>query len=256
MARKIHPRVWIQPSGYVSGTFFLLLAALVPLSWHWGTSSPSWKLDQIWVLGAELRPEGFYRAFFEPDSALATYQVDLPPLLDSLERDPYVKGARVSHVFPDVIKLELVERRPLAALNTHPILLIDEEGVILPMTDPKLLTRVPMLSNMNTAPELYPIGEQTLSVKVLDAVHLLATVQNEFPRLYRELSGIRFNPRDEVEMILTEHPTRIFLGAEDFRRKIISLREFRRALPTGVSLSSFQSLDLRFAKQIVAKEWM
>jgi len=181
--------------------------------------------------------------------------MDMEGIVQKLEDDPYIKGVRISRHFPDAVKMEILEREPIAALNTDPLRLVDREGVVLPVIRPEMLVHLPMLSNMNAAKELYPLGRQTLSVKVLDAVSVIQTVRNIFPKLYAEISEVRFNTSDELELVLTQHPTRIFLGDRDVKAKLLTLREFKRVLPPTVSLSSFHTLDLRYDNQIIAKDW-
>ncbi len=255
MATRRSKTTLIQPSLATGVAFIIITLIALPLALTWAGFTHKLDLKEIWVLGAQLNDEESYRDYLSIDVDSSLLTLDIDAAVHALENDPYIKGVRLSRQFPDAIKMEILERKPIAALNTDPIHLVDREGVILPVNHPEMVVQLPMLSNMNPAKELYPMGQQTLSIKVLDAVGIVGEILDLFPQLYKEISEVRFNSKDDLELVLTQHPTRIFLGNSQFRKKIITLREFKRVLPPSVPLTSFRSLDLRFDKQIIAKDW-
>lgn len=255
MARRHPITPLLHPSLPTGIMFILIFALMIPLAVAWAGFSHQLDLENIWVLGAQLNSEQSYRDYLDAETDSTLLSLDMDSIVKAMEADPYIKGVRISRYFPDALKMEVLERRPIAALNTDPIRLIDREGVVLPLSHPEILVRLPMLSNMNPASELYPLGRQALSVKVLDAVSVVQLVLDIFPPLYDEISEVRFNSRDELELVLTQHPTQIFLGDRDVRHRLSTLREFKRVLPPTVPLTSFRTLDLRFDKQIIARNW-
>ena len=255
MAKRQQKNGRIQPSVTTGLVFTLLLVIAIPLALAWAGFTHRLEVKDIWVLGAQLNNEETYRDYLltEEDSSLLA--LDMEGAVKSLESNPYIKGVRLSRFFPDVVQMEILERKPIAALNIDPIRLVDKDGVVLPVNHPEMITHMPMLSNFNPASELYPVGQQSLSIKVLDAVSIVDEVMNIFPPLYSELSEVRFNQQDELELVLTQHPTEIYMGTGDYKHKLEVLRQFKHSLPAMVPLSSFKSLDLRFDKQIIAKDW-
>ena len=84
--------------------------------------------------------------------------IDLADLSERLEQNAFVKAARISKHYPNLIKVDIVEREPIAILNNKVQLMIDDEAVILPhnsFTDNAL---IPVLSGFNPAHDLYPEG--------------------------------------------------------------------------------------------------
>ncbi|MBT6710145.1 MAG: FtsQ-type POTRA domain-containing protein, partial [Candidatus Marinimicrobia bacterium] len=59
-------------------------------------------------------------------------QVRLNDISDLMESHPYVKAARVSHQFPGIIQIEIMEREPIAILKSQPMVMLDADGVVLP----------------------------------------------------------------------------------------------------------------------------
>ena len=50
----------------------------------------------------------------------------------AIEDHPYVKAARVSKHYPSEIRIEIMEREPIAIVNIDPMFLLDESGFVLP----------------------------------------------------------------------------------------------------------------------------
>ena len=47
-----------------------------------------------------------------------------------IETHPYVEAARISNRYPDIIMIEIVERRPIAILGIDPLTMIDSNGYL------------------------------------------------------------------------------------------------------------------------------
>ena len=95
--------------------------------------------------------------------------LSLSDIQHNLQQLGWVKSARVSRVYPDALRLDLVERRPLALLQTaagHR--LIDETGALIFGANPAEFSHLPVLSgdgaaeqakfiieSLRTEPDLY-----------------------------------------------------------------------------------------------------
>ena len=113
---------------------------------------------------------------------------------------------------------------------------------------------IPIMSGFNTARGLYPIGHQTVSQKVLESVKLIAYIIEYFPHIYDNLSEVTLNSNDEFVLILANYPTKVILGTERFYEKIQILNSFAETLPENKGLHHFTILDLRYNRQIIARE--
>ena len=133
-------------------------------------------------------------------------------------------------------------------------LMIDNEGIILPGGSYSENYLIPVLSGFNSAKELYPEGEKTFSIKVKEAVEILKILSLKYPDLYENISELTLNKDDEYVMILANRPTRVILGKKDINRKLYILNSFDKALGQR-QLTDFRLLDMRYQKQLVAREW-
>lgn len=230
-------------------------SALMWGAWWWAGTCRLFQLERILVQGSNLLPEEDYQRLLGDLEGVGIHELDLTDIRILLEAHPLVKAVRVSRRYPRTIRVEVVERSPLAILNLDPHLLIDAEGVILPdagLSDDLL---VPVLSGFNPARELYPPGQKTLSIKVHQAVALLNQIQVQYPSLYYNLSEITLNVHDEFVLILAERPTRVILGRDRMGSKLAILKAFQQTLAGRLKLTDYALLDIRYAKQMVAREW-
>ena len=154
------------------------------------------------------------------------------------------------------LNIDIVEREPIAIINNKKKFMIDSEAIILPNRNSFFESAlIPMLSGFNPANDLYPEGDITLSIKVKEAIKILDFIQLNFNELFNEIAELRINKDDEFEIILSEEPTIVILGQGDFHNKINILKKFDEALGQR-QLTDYRLLDMRYSKQLVAREWI
>ncbi len=170
----------------------------------------------------------------------------------SIVDHPYVKAARVSKHYPSEIRIEIMERQPIAIVNIEPMVLLDEFGFVLPDLGNLNNYDLPIMSNFNSDKELYPSGDKAKSVKVIECISLLSKLKRQYVGLYDNLSEIKVSSSNEIELILADQPTQIFLGNEDINFRINILREFEKELKPK-TISNFSYVDIRYDNQVIAK---
>ena len=90
------------------------------------------------------------------------------------------------------------------------------------------------------------------SAKII--LHFLA---DEYPRLFENISELRLNNQDDFEIILLEQPTKVVLGKNQLIKKINVLMKFKNQLQLfNKNITDYKKLDLRYDRQIVAREWI
>ena len=131
--------------------------------------------------------------------------------------------------------------------------MLDKNGYVLPnIINPNHLS-LPIMSNYNTEMELYPIGEKVLSIKAKQSIEWISLIQNNYQFLYNNLSEIRLQSGENIELILLDEPTKILMGNTRFNEKIEILKEFKINLNPYKRLTDFSYLDMRYKNQIIAK---
>ena len=132
--------------------------------------------------------------------------------------------------------------------------MIDDEAVVLPGKKYSEDYLIPVLSGFNSAIELYPQGEKTYSIKVKEAVDILKKLSIHYADLYENISELTLNKDDEYVLILADRPTRVVLGKDNISLKFDILKSFDKALGQR-QLTDFRLIDMRYNKQLVAREW-
>ena len=173
-------------------------------------------------------------------------------IAELIEDHPYVNAVRVSKHYPSEIKIEIMEREPIAIVNIDPMLLLDENGFVLPDLGNLNDHDLPIMSNFNEDKELYPYGNKAISIKVIECISLLSKLKNQYEGLYNNLSEIKMSSDNEIEMILADQPTQIFIGDKNINYRINVLKEFEKELEPK-TISGFSYIDIRYDNQVIAK---
>ncbi|MEE9166775.1 MAG: FtsQ-type POTRA domain-containing protein [Candidatus Neomarinimicrobiota bacterium] len=228
--------------------------ALITFAFHWANATEHFRLRRIVVTGNQFLEKEELLNLVEMSQSATLTQIDPEGLQEKLEDHPYIKAARVSSNYPSTLSIDIIERKPIAYINHVPFLMVDEDGVVLPLKDGELEFDIPTLSGFNPASELYLAGERCLSRKVLETVDFLNLVTVEFPDLYGDISEVQINATDEYVLFLSQHPTRIYLGSTPSALKIRVLRQFSHIITGARTLHDYSYVDLRYEKQIVVRE--
>ena len=233
----------------------LSVSAVLSLIWAsfcWSRFKGSLSITDVKFTETDVLDTHIYRAVLGEIIGTSSDQVSLREIGDLIESHPYVKAARISHHYPGIIKVEIKERKPIALLKTDPMVLLDREGFVLPDVGNLNNYNLPIMTNFNPEPELYPAGEMALSVKVKDCISWLSRIHNNYTSLYNNLSELKMTSTNEMELILSDHPTHIYLGQDKVWSRINTLKQFEKKLQPK-KISDISYLDMRYENQIIAK---
>ena len=244
--------IWFK--AIISALGFSAIFSLIWSAFWWSDYHNTLIIKNVVFSNTVILDKQNYRNTFGDLIGASIDEINLTRVTELVESHPYVLAARVSHRYPGTIMIEIMERTPIAILNTQPMVMLDEEGYILPDMENMGDFLVPSLSNFNPAPELYPAGEKVLSIKVKESIEWLSHLRREYSFLYDNLSEIRLVSDNDIELILAEEPTKILLGNEDLWTKIEILKQFRLDLKPNKELTDFSYLDMRYINQIIAKD--
>lgn len=233
--------------------FIFSIIATICLSYYWSSLKETISFSDISISRTSILSESTYERFILnlKDTNKSFFKI----INNSIETHPYIKAARVSKHFPNKILIELIERKPIAFLKAKDLLIatIDIDGFILPIQGNIRNFNLPVMSNINPDPKFYPNGKKVLSKKVEECISWLALINKKHINLYDNISEINMTSLNEIEIILYDHPTNIYLGQKNFISRIGTLIEFQKVLHPK-QLSDFAYLDMRYKNQIIAKE--
>ena len=251
MTRKKKQKInWIRM--IISFISVSMVIALIWTAFWWSEFRNSLVNDQVKFGKTTVLESRVYEATLGNIIGISSEQIRLNDISDLMESHPYVKAARVSHQYPGTIQIEILERQPIALLKMDPMVMLDAEGVVLPTLNNFGDFNLPVLTNFNPEPELYPAGEKALSIKVRECIDWLSRIQVEYESLYDNLSEMKMTSTNEMELILADHPTHIYLGQDQLWARIKILKQFEEELGSK-KISDFSYLDMRYENQIIAK---
>ena len=74
------------------------------------------------------------------------------------------------------------------------------------------------------------------------------------PKLVSKISEIHYRPTEDYVLYTTVNATPIYLGSDNIDLKFHILAHFQYLIKGKSELSDYQYIDLRWKKQIIAKE--
>jgi len=180
---------------------------------------------------------------------------DCRQIRTNLESHPYVKAAIVSKHYPNKLSINIKERMPIAYLNTGSLLLIDKEGIVLPVPDKVIRNQLPVITVAPDSAYKFTPGENLESPEINKITALMIDTYIVSRSLFSVISEIRYNLHTK-ELILFNKDTGnpIYLGNHNFDKKMHTLAKFQRILTGKKRLSDYRYIDLRWDRQVVAKE--
>ena len=222
-------------------------------SFQWLQSYQKLTITNILISQPKILNQSIYKKALGDVKGMKLNLKNLKQIIDSLEQHPYIEAVRASYRYPNTLKIEILEREPIAILNSDPIVMLDKNGYVLPDINNSNQFSLPVMSNYNTEMELYPIGKKVLSVKAKQSIEWINLIHNDYQFLYNNLSEIRLLSGENIELILLDEPTKILMGSTRFEDKVEILKEFKINLNPYKSLTDFSYLDMRYNNQIIGK---
>ena len=139
--------------------FFLvmIISSFVSLSFKWSTYRNIFDARNLNISGDVILDQEDYHEIIGEIKGKKNSEINSRKLSSKLERNPYVKAARVSKHYPNKVNIDIVEREPIAIINNKKQFMIDSEAIILPNRNSFFENAlIPMLSGFNPANDLYP----------------------------------------------------------------------------------------------------
>ncbi len=180
--------------------------------------------------------------------------INIPAVQKRLESNPYVKAAAVSRELPNRLNVLISERIPICYINHNSLLLLDKDGIILPIPEQAIGTNLPVISGFeNDSVDYYP-GFYVPNQNILNIVETISQALITMPDLFSQISEIHYWKDDSCILYTVKDGTPIFFGKKKLSEQLDILAHFQNRLQGKRNLSDYQYLDLRWEKQIVAKE--
>ena len=231
---------------------FIIVALFCYISFEWSNFKNIYAVKTINIQGTNF----FDRSIIEQKNkeilSNNILRSDLKNYKNEILQLDHILDCKISRNFPYTINVTVYEREPIALINSDELIILDSEGICLPVEYCDL--SLPILSNFKSNPELYPKGFKTASNNVMTSIELMKYTKDNFKNIYDEISEFVFNENSEYEVILKNGKTRILLGINKLSTKMKYLNSFEQALNGEKDIKDYKYIDLRFDNQVVVKE--
>ena len=234
---------------WLLGPLILCMAAVFVFSISW---KKSLKLRHVEVEGmhALTAPEIVSLALVPMNALL--FDVDLAVAQQQIAANPFVKFASLTREYPDVLRISVEERDPVATVNGGQVWYIDAGGVLMPFRQSTLKLDLPVISGVNGM-QSARVGVVVADKDIADALEILRVARAIDSSLYHFISEINMNHGGDITLFSVDAGAPIIFGRGGASRKLYLLRTFWENVVKAQGPEKLQSIDLRFEDQVVAK---
>ena len=208
-------------------------------------------LYQVEISGNQFVGRAAITDVFTPDLGKSILRVPLDARRKQIESIPWVEEATVERTLPDRIRVELLERAPVAFLRTgNELQLVDASGVLLerPL---EASFHFPVVSGFD---ETTSVVDRKQRMALF--VDFMKEIELAHPGAGEQVSEVDFSDAQDVRAMLAglpglegQYPIWVHFGNSDFVNKFRLLAE--NLGQWRASAGRVESIDLRFAKQVV-----
>jgi len=221
--------------------------------WDFVTKSPYFDLTDVVYAGGsvELRRDLEDIANLDTAAGLNLLLLDANELATRLRVHPRVDILEVSKEYPNRLRVDLVERQPMALIGGTPSYRIDRAGIAIAEATPSDLTmRIdwPLLTGIDTARIV--LGEKVPHPLILTALELSEQLNRRFPDVAGRVGEWHLSsPPVGLELVLTQGGLRVTLGDAPTSEQLLALRALLRQ--RSEELTAADRIDLRFTDQAI-----
>ena len=172
--------------------------------------------------------------------------LNLEEIQEGISSIDFIKTAQVSHILPNTLMIQIVEREPIVMItikNNH--LFMDEKGTLL-AADGHSISFFPV-----------PIITVSEGMEYTDKLpgkvsELFQFILNEYPLFYDNLSEVII--KNESWIFFCDSKTKIFTTPDKLFIQLNVLKYFEKTIYPNRELDDYTYIDLRVAEQVVVKE--
>jgi cell division protein FtsQ len=243
--------------GQYSRSAYVIFAALVLLigvTWY---GSLQWKerllVTDLVIDGESVVPRDEIVSLAQVPPHARLFDVDLAAVARSVRSNNFVRQVVVRREPPALLRVTVIERVPVAYVATPgmtELLLVDDEGYILPHVSAQAIFDVPVVTGVE--PALFDsVGIRTSSVALRCALEVLRVGRSMNGELTRLISEVDVTDVQELILFSSDSAVPIRFGSGDVAEKIVKLDGFWKSVVMREGIQNIRAIDLRFRDQVI-----
>ncbi|EHO41978.1 cell division protein FtsQ/DivIB [Caldithrix abyssi] len=167
-------------------------------------------------------------------------------------RSPFIKTASAVYSLPSTLHISVQERRPIAFVLQKELLLVDNEGVLLPFPKIKGYTwNLPVINGLEA--KIGKVGQRTTSQKLLKAIEVLQYVQFMKSPLWSMIAAVDLSDEKVLQISLIRGGAKVRCNYEDYQSELYVLNLYIENYLNWDQLADIEYIDLRFEDRLVLK---
>ncbi len=243
----------VTTGGLKSTIVFLLLCALVAASivgaHRW---KETLKLRRVLVGGSHmLSPAEIVKAS-KVIAGVPIFAVNVNTVRENVESMVYVKSVLIARDLPDILRIQIKEREPIAAIPRQPNIFVDDDGVALPPYPGNALFDVPLITGVGDLEDM-KFGSVVQNAQVLQGISLLQQAKALDMEIYHIISEVHPISGGGSILYSSDAGVPILLGKDDEVKKLLMLESFWKQFVHQRGAENLSVVDLRFDDQVIAR---
>jgi cell division septal protein FtsQ len=221
------------------------------------------KIENIIIEGnVTIHRDEILKAARLTDTTLSVADVNIDLLQDRISKHPEIKKVFVSKELPADLRIEVIERKPAAIINSgHELLLVDEELEIFSFKNMKKLYDLPLISGIRTG--IKPNSNKFNPDDLRLALFIIKNSVRKSKYLYNNISEINLSDPSKILLFLSEDSAPVYFPrrndvtvADSEYQEIINdklevLLAYLRSNLDDRFNSEINYIDMRFSNQVV-----
>ena len=200
------------------------------------------RVERVEVNGSHFLSEGEVRELLGPAVGENILSLDIEDLKARLRSSPWVADATVTRTLPNIVRVEIRERIPLALAEVDRLYLMDGEGALVDIYGPRTgVFDLPIVRG------LLGVDEGSRRHRARRAGVLLS----DLAELGQEISEVFVEPSGDLRVVLRGPGEVLLFGDPPYRQRFVTFLSLRREL--AEKSPGAEHFDLRFRGRIYAK---
>jgi cell division protein FtsQ len=201
------------------------------------------RVDRVDVEGNHFLSEGEVRALLGPAVGENILGLDIEDLKARLRSSAWVADATVRRTLPDTIRVEIVERVPLALAEADGLYLMDAEGTLIEIYGPRTAGfNLPIVRGLRG----------TTGDARRDRAQRAGALLDDLEELAAEISEVEVEASGDLRVVLRGAGEVLKMGAPPYKRTLLTFLGLRSELLLRAPHAEY--FDLRFRDRIYARQ--
>ena len=230
--------------------FFVLLGlgglslALIT-GYQFVSSSPFFTLKNIVVAGVDDSLQGELIRISGITKSQSLLSIDTAGIKSKIESHPWIRSVLLKREFPHTLHIRAENEAPVALVLLDTLYFVNSRGERFKKVEDKDSVDFPVITGLSAEGE----DNGAHLRRVVAFLDLISS--GETPLLIDELSEVSVNQHGALTIFVKKFPFKVYLGREDFTRKLDSLHKVVTHLRSTRRLHQVRSIDLDYTDRAI-----